>query len=246
MAKLFHAPAAVNRCARPLWPIVALLACAPDGEIGTLSVLTTEPASGAVHPNGAALRVRFDHYLDPDEPLGDAATVASAERSVAARVSYDPVDRALLVLPDRPLRVGVAYTITVHADVVRGFAGETLATDVTVGFVSGSPVAPRDPLPPVDFATEIAPVLEARCDCHGPEPAVFPPLDPESMSGVESQRQPDRVLVLPGRALDSYLVQRILVDYPGVRGLPMPLESPLTETEQRLVVSWVERLGEAR
>jgi hypothetical protein len=244
LATLFHAKAGVNRRAPAFWPILVLWACAPEGEAGALNVVNSTPESGAVHANEAPIRIGFDEFLDPRMPLEQAVTLTSAELVGRVRVTYDPVDRALLVLPDRPLRVGVGYKVTVHADVVRGFAGETLAADFVLGFLAGSSDAPRTPLPRVDYDAELAPVFEAKCDCHGPEPAVFPPLDPASMIGVTSQRQPDRLLVRPGRALDSYLVQRILQDYPGVRGLPMPLEAPLTRAEQRLVVSWVERLEE--
>ncbi len=244
LATLFHAKAGVNRCACVIWTIGVLAACAPEGEVGSLNVTSTAPLSGAVHPNSAPIRIGFDEYLDPLVPLGGAAVLLSSDRVARARISYDPVDRALLVRPNSPLRVGVGYTLTIQADVVRGFAGETLASDFVLGFVAGSADGPREPLPPVDYEVDLAPIFEEKCDCHGPEPAVFPPLDPGSMLGVASQRQPDRLLVQPGRALGSYLVQRILEDYPGVRGLPMPLEAPLTRSEQRLVVSWVERLGE--
>ncbi len=205
-------------------------------------MVSTQPEAGAVHPADAPLRVVFDHYLEPNLGLDASATLGSGAATFAARITYDPVARALLVVPLVTLRADLGYTLTVHADAIRGYAGETLAADVTLGFRAGRAAAPRTALPPVDFDRELRPVLEAKCDCHGPEPAVYPPLDPESLVGQPSQRQPDRTLVQPGRALHSYLVQRVLPDYPGVRGLPMPLDAPLSDDELRALVSWVERL----
>lgn len=209
-----------------------------------MSVVATEPAAGAVHPADAPLRVVVDRYLDPDVPVVNAATLSSGEATFAARVGYDPVSRALLVVPPVPLRADLGYTLTVHADALVGYQGETLAEDFAFGFRAGRARAPRTALPPADFDRDVRPVLEAKCDCHGPEPAVYPALTPEALIGARSQRQPDRVLVEPGRALHSYLVQRVLPEYPGVRGLPMPVEAPLDEEALRMLVSWVERLPE--
>ncbi len=240
VATLFDAVAGVNRAA--LAGVLLLGACAPVGEPELLSVVASEPASGAIHVANLPVRIAFDRYLDPALPLDGAAVLSSAELTAAARVRYDPVGRALLVFPTRPLRPGLGYTLTLPRDGLRGFAGEQLDFDFVLGFMASPATTPAVPLLPPDFERDLSPLFEAKCGCHGPEPAVFPPLDPTALIGIGSQRQPERVLVEPGHALRSYLVQRVLEGYPGVRGLPMPVEAPLTDAEQRLIVSWVEGL----
>ena len=87
---------------------------------------------------------------------------------------------------------------------------------------------------PVDFDTDLKPIIEARCGCHGPEPAAFPELKPDAMIDQAAQRQENRVLVRPGEPLRSYLIQRILEEYPGVRGM----EKELNDEERRLFIRW--------
>ncbi|MEZ4468355.1 MAG: hypothetical protein R3F43_28960 [bacterium] len=81
------------------------------------------------------------------------------------------------------------------AEALRGIDGRTLEADVEIGFMSRP--RPSAPAVPVDFATDIAPALAARCGCHGPEPLAFP-LDPASLVGASSQADPARLLVAPG------------------------------------------------
>ena len=242
LAKLVDANGVVNRCG-PLVVLgmVLLTGCAPQGDAPSLEIISSDPAFGSNHPADLPIRVRFNQYLDP-EALDGAIRVTSADVGFKVRVAYDPVDRALVVVPRLQLRTRVGYSVTIVADVVRGVLGETLAEDFDFDFVATAPTAPAAPAAELDFDVDLAPALEARCGCHGPEPDVFPDLVPEALVGVRSRRQPDRVLVEPGEPLQSYLVQRVLVDYPTVRGLPMPLDAPLSVDVQRRLVAWVEAL----
>lgn len=204
-------------------------------------MLATEPVEAAEHPADRALRVRFDRYLDPDVSGAVMVGLVSGDVGVGVDVAYDPVDRALVISPQFELRPGIGYVLTVARDGLRGFDGAVLESDLTLHFIAGLAVDPPVGAPaPVDFDDEVAPVLAARCGCHGPEPAAFPPLTPAGLINVESQRQPGRILVRPGRPLRSYLIQRVLVDYPGVRGQPKTLD----DAERRLLIDWVSGLAQ--
>ncbi len=237
---LFAPGSNVNRRAGLAVILACCLGCAPDGEAPSLSVVEVEPPAGTEHPADLPLRIRFDRYLDP-ETVADSAAVRSSDVYFSIRAAYDPVDRALLVVPVIQLRVGLEYVLELDPERLRGLEGERLDAPFEAVFRAGLPAGEGAP-PPVDFEADLAPALEAACDCHGPEPAAFPPLTPEALLEVPSRRQPERTLVVPGDAPNSYLLQRVLVDYPGVRGAPMPVEGPLPDDVLRDLVSWIEGL----
>jgi mono/diheme cytochrome c family protein len=211
-------------------------ACGPDSTTDLLTVVATVPAEAADAP----LRVRFDGYLSEAMRLGAAARLASADVGVAVSVLYDPVEQGLVVVPVRPLRVGLGYTLTVDAAVVEGVDGRRLDADLTVDFVAGNPAsAGHAPRTPVRFADLEADLRAACGDCHGASPGAYPPLTAADLVEAPSKRRPGAVLVQPGAPLGSELVRRILPDYPGTLGAPMPPDAPLDVALQKRVVDWV-------
>lgn len=220
--------------------MLSLVACGPDSTTDSLAVVATVPTDGARHAADAPLRVRFDGYLADDVRLGSAASLASADVGIAVAVLYDPVEQGLVVLPDRPLRVGLGYTLTVDASVVEAVDGRRLPADLTVDFVAGNPIsADRGPRPPVRFADLEADLRAACGDCHGAPPGAYPPMTAADLVEGPSKRRPGAVLVQPGAPLDSELVRRVLVDYPGTLGAPMPPDAPLDVALQKRLVDWV-------
>lgn len=205
----------------------------------SLRVVSTTPASGESAPADRVLRIVFDRYLDVASISVGAIALRSGEGSAAFVVGYDPVDRALLVGPRTPLRPGLGYTLTVEPGAVTGLDGSGLAEAVAVDLRAGPP-SDDGPSAAVDYTRDVAPIVEARCGCHGP--GVFPRLTPAGLVGVGSARQPGRTLVVPGAPLESVLIERILPDYPGSRGM----EKSLSDAERRVWVRWVEGLRRAR
>lgn len=90
---------------------------------------------------------------------------------------------------------------------------------------------------PVDFAKQVAPVLEKKClGCHNPNNAK----GDISLSTMEEVLRSDSELVIPGKALDSDLY---LVATPEEEGEKpyMPEEGdPLTEEEAALLERWID------
>ncbi|MCA9527502.1 MAG: hypothetical protein KC549_14530 [Myxococcales bacterium] len=223
------------------WWALALAGCLAAPDAPALRIVGAVPASGEEHPAGAPLRVYFDGYLDPQMDFRRALTLDSADVAIDLQVGYDPSGPALVGVPRAALRPDLGYRLVVQAEHVRGIDDRVLPESVEIGFLSRP--WPTAPATPVSFERDIAPALAARCGCHGPEPLAFPPLTPESLVGVPSRAEPDRLLVAPGDPLGSALLRKVLPDYPGVRGLAMPPDGPpLAPAVLRAVVSWIEAI----
>jgi hypothetical protein len=212
-----------------------------DADPESLSVVTSAPRAGARHPAADPLRVRFNRYLDPRLDWDLAVTLTSADVPIGIDVGYDPAGPDLVVLPRLALRPGLGYRVVVAADAVRGIDGSTLDDDVEIGFVA-APGEAAPPPAPVDFDADLAPLFARRCGCHGPEPAVYPPLTAGALLGLEPQRDPTLPFVAPGAPLRSLLVLKVLPGYPGLLGETMPPDHPLAPDEIRQVVEWVRAL----
>ena len=225
-----------------LWGVFPLLviwslACTPDIPEPRLYVASTVPEQGAVHPADAPLRIRFEGYLHPATRWGGAVTVESGEMGHGVSVGYDPVDQSLVVTPTVPFRPGLAYTLTVPEERVIGAVGAVFEEAFTLDFVAGPPTALPAPEATV-FADHVAPIFVAQCGCHGPTGETAPVLTPSALLGEASWRQPNWPLVNPGRPMSSYLVLRMLPDYPGITGPTKVLE----DDEVRVVIDWIRHL----
>ncbi len=211
--------------------------CTPDIDEATLSIVTTSPEQGAVHPADRPLRIRFEEYLYPATRWGNTAVVESGAMGHPVTVSYDPVDQSLVVLPSISFRPGLAYTLTLPEETVIGAMGALLESSFTLDFIAGPPRSLPNPQPP-NFDDDVVPIFAARCSCHGPIGETPPTLVPQSLISEPSRRQPNWPLVNPGRPMSSYLVLRMLPDYPGITGPAKSLE----DDEVRLIIDWIRHL----
>lgn len=213
-----------------------VVSCGTQETAPALEVVATAPVDDSTWPADLPIEVRFDRYLDPTAINESDVVVTSGEVGVTVDLGYDPVSKALIIEPAGNLRVGVAYVVRVRAGEVRGIDGSLLAEDWVLHFTAGSLRNPEPPAP-VSFA-DLEPVFAERCGCHGPAPSAFPALTPADLIDQPAARQPGRTLVVPGRPMSSYLVQRVLEAYPGVVGG----EKALSDAERRQIVHWVEGL----
>ena len=99
----------------------------------------------------------------------------------------------------------------------------------------------------IDYSKDIQTVFNNRCsNCHvksGGSPAAGLDLDPgaswDSLVNAPSQEQLGRLLVVPGRPLDSVLFEKINCEIPNA-GWRMPRgRSPLPLDEQALIFDWI-------
>jgi len=219
----------------------AVSACVSGDDDPSLRVVGTEPPEGQAHPATAPLEIRFDAYLGP-VPLSSAAVrLNSGEVEVPVGLLDDPIARALVLRPIDELVPGLTYTLTVEPAAVASLDGRRLEAAFTLNFVATA-TGVRPASGPPDFDADVRPLLERRCGCHGPPPAVWPPLEPEVLLFAPSRADPHRVLLDPGAPMRSALILKVLPGYPGVSGVGMPPGSPLPESERRLLFDWVRSL----
>lgn len=226
------------RCA----PLVGLAACVTgiDGH-GALTLRSSSPVDGATWPANAPLVLRFDRYLGTVPSVSPSVSLVSGDVPVPVGLLYDPVERAVVVLPAEELTPGVGYLLTISEESLRGLDGSTLSEPLEIGFsATAGGVRPADPL--VDFEADVRPVFERRCGCHGPPPLAFPALEPASLIDRPGRRSGALPLVAPGAPLRSGLVRKILPGYPGVTGDSMPPEGTLPTNELRVIVDWIRDL----
>lgn len=196
------------------------------------------PEEGQTLSADKAIRVQFDQYLELDSVINSGATLVSGEATAAIRLSYDPVDRALLATPTRNLRVGLGYRFAIPADDMQGLNGSQLRTPFELNFrATELEEAVRGT---IDFESDVMPIFQKTCGCHGPEPRIFPDLsDVNAMLDRPSVRQPEFELLKPGRPLESYLVLRLLGAYPGIWGE----SKDISDSDARIIIQWVGEMG---
>ena len=226
----------------PVWVLIACLSgCTVPAETLSLGVVGTTPEEGGRLPANEVLKVTFDDYLDPESIRQTEVVVKSGAETATLNLGYDPVDRALLIIPRVGLRAGIGYEAFVSAEHLRSLSGNPLGDDIRWTFRAEGPRSQPE-YQAIDFETDIRPIFDMSCGCHGPEPKMFPELRPDALIRTSSARQPDRKLIVPGQPLESYLVQRLLPDYPAVQGPP----KNLTDSETRRIIRWIREMSGTR
>lgn len=210
-----------------------------EDQMKPLQIVTAIPTQGAAHPADTPLRLITDRYLDPTRDWAQAVQLTSGELRFAVEVGYDPVAPGLVIVPIAALRPGLGYTLTVFADSLYGLDGSQLEADLTLDFVAAVGLNTPEPAP-LDFDTDVAPILTANCGCHGPD---LPPRMTEAdLLDQPSLVDPDRWMVRRGLPMQSTLILKVLDGYPHRLGQQMPPEGPPLDPERlRTLVTWVAR-----
>lgn len=99
----------------------------------------------------------------------------------------------------------------------------------------------------IDYNNDIQAIFNNRCsNCHvksGGSPSAGLDLDPgaswDSLVNASSHEQTDRLLVIPGQPLASYMFEKINCETPNA-GMRMPRgRPPLPLAEQALIFDWI-------
>ncbi len=202
----------------------------------------------AVNPQ---LALRFDRHLDPFQvdPLA-AVRLTTGRRRVELDAWWDPVDRALYATPTEPLKPGVRYVLEVVAPSALPDLGgrtpdaalvEALRTPFTVdpaGVERDSPAPDLDESNPESEFRRLVISGPGSCTiCHttgssypGAELALD---DLAALVNRPALTAPARTLVIPGQPERSYLLHKLLDDYPDIGGLPMPLGMGMSPDDRR-------------
>lgn len=203
---------------------------------------TVEPGASEVARN-QPITLTFSEYLDAASfEFFDAVSLSSGTIFVPTWSRYSMVDKSLTVFPAGDLRASLIYTLALNPETVRSIFGDPQAAPFSLQFqtADASYVEQERGVAPLSFADDIAPVFEAGCSCHYESPDLLQLTHAGLVSQSASQRL-DRLLVRPYSAPDSYLMHKLLRDYPDRRlemmpppwaDDPRPLRSELRRVEQ--------------
>ncbi|TXD34477.1 hypothetical protein FRC96_12655 [Lujinxingia vulgaris] len=208
-----------------------------------LRVIEVTPAQSiATHPT---IEVRFNAYLAPDSFTSyGALSLRSGGLSSGGRIDYRMTRKTLRLRPRSALIDGLRYTL---------FASPGLRS------VTGAPLFPNTPAPerftdatlpdspaldrPEVRWDDIAPLVERSCNsCHDDPEWQLPRLTPQALRQTRST-QVEAPLVMPFEPAQSYLMHKILPDYPlrrfTVQPPPYSDAPPLSLDEIERIEDWI-------
>ena len=180
----------------------------------TTDSLSTEPT----------IYVEFNDYIEDDTfRTYDAGSLHSGGLSWGGWTDYVMTDKRLVWTARSSLPAGLDVTFRL-ADDFESVTGSPLRehTDLAKWRTAAHPPASNtNPLPSPTWS-DVDAIFESHCTrCHGDPDWQLNPLTPDSLVG-EHSTQVDRLLVRPYDPADSYLMQKLLWDYPLIRNSPQP------------------------
>jgi hypothetical protein len=205
------------------------------------------------HEEGDSLNVTdptftfaFNDYLDlRASALENAFSLRAGIHQPRVQPSWDAVRQTLRIRPLDPLRPGLVYTLAVDRELLRGLGSRPVESPIDEWEFRVDAVAQIGgelDLPTFTYAEHVRPVLVENCGCHWSPGTVLTPLDSATLRGRADQRS-GRALVVPFDAGRSYLVEKILDDYPDRFGTQMPPpwadESPLSSEDLQQIHDWI-------
>ncbi|TXD38437.1 hypothetical protein FRC98_06025 [Lujinxingia vulgaris] len=191
------------------------------------------------------IEVRFNAYLDPATFNSySALSVRSGGLSTSGRIDYRMTRKTLRLRPRTDLIDGLRYTLFASPN-LRSVTGAPLFpnTPAPERFTDATlPASPPLDRPPVTWS-DIAPLFEHSCNgCHNDPTWQLPELTPETLRQTRST-QVDAPLLMPFEPASSYLMHKILPDYPRrrftVQPPPYSDAPPLSLDEIERIEDWI-------
>ena len=216
-----------------------------DGLDRTLRIVDVAPRPDeGLLPLNPRVEIYFNRYLDTEAlTYFNAISVDSGGVRAWERAVYRLSSKRATVVVRADLEPGLYYDITLNPEVLFSVEGYPFAGPASIRFEVGQEAVSHPPAP-VPTWNDVAPILAPCHECHDDPEAFLPQLRPAGMVGVASLQEPSLWLVRPGDASTSYLMHKILPDYPFREGTSQPpawagLE-PLTVEEIEVVERWIE------
>lgn len=199
----------------------------PQGEISTRPTIAVE----------------FNQYLDPTSfgTLG-VVRLQSGGHLRTGVVDYRMTRKKLLFEPTRELEPGLSYSLVFGADDIESVVGSPLDPDVGLPtYTADDQLEPtRSFERPAVGWQEVEELFDAHCnDCHADPDWQLPELSRDRLVGGRSE-QTDTMLVEPYHPARSYLMHKILPDYPVRRHTVQP--PPYSEHAGALSTDDIERI----
>lgn len=218
----------------------------PAGE-SWLTVQEILPAAGDIPPR-PVVSIRMSNYIDDDRLVDiDVVSLASGGRRAFGRTSWDMQSRTLTWRPSAPLTPGLEYDLVLNTSRFQSVTGAPLWNAPRVRWkVDADLESPTIAERRGSSWGQVEAVLARKCwSCHQDPQWQLNPLTVESMVG-ERAKDVDAFLVLPRDPDDSYLIHKVLPDYPLIRwDIQPPAWSgaqPLEPGEIQVFIDWIETM----
>lgn len=206
----------------------------------------------SVSPSGEDLdvapriAVTFSDYLDDDSFRSYRfASLRSGGLVAGGLADYIMTDKTVIWRPYNDIEPGLAYTFELNDELSSATDSPLLLPAQWPVFVAsddgGRAAVGELPQPVFD---EVDPIFEAHCvECHRDEQSGLNPLTYDSLVGTRST-QTGLYLVRPGDPADSYLMRKLLWDYPDIEFTHQPPpwaegSEPLEREELLLIEGWI-------
>jgi hypothetical protein len=193
------------------------------------------------------IRLQLSDYLEDDSFKSfNFMFLRSGGRVYGGTSTYSVVDRAIYFEPNQRLPSSLIFEVVINPDIKAEADIRIQIPDSLVAYqTSSSILAPRPVSQQPVTWSDIESIIQAECsNCHTEEPGSPVALTHDNLVG-EKSRQVDRFLVKPGDASDSYLMQKLLEDYPGIRFTRQPPpwseNGPLSGNELKTIERWIEQ-----
>jgi hypothetical protein len=206
--------------------------------------LTPSPQDGPI-ARDATFTLSFNAYLNPD-PLTyyNVFVLSSGGLRAGGSAEYHMVDRALVFTTTRAMTPDLYWTLAWDPEVLQTLTGQPLDGPLGATFVVEDRLEDRPaPAPPTTWQ-DIAPILAPCGACHDDPAWRLPPITPEALINQPSAQRTGRVLVRPFDPTRSYLLHKLLPDFPSRDGEAQPPAwaedaAPLSREELRLIERWI-------
>lgn len=193
------------------------------------------------------IKITFNAYLDTTTFNSFAPVqIASGGYLHTGQVDYWMTQRALYFRPNTALEPDLLYELRLPGGKnLRSIVGSPLHPELTLPAMHArqeleDPPPHRRPRIPWD---DVEAIFDASCNsCHNDPSRDLPMLTPEGLIGAPSD-QVDFALVDPFRPAQSYLMHKILPDYPERRFTEQPPPwsdaPPLSVHDMELIEHWI-------
>ncbi|MFU8804629.1 MAG: hypothetical protein ACNA8W_12520 [Bradymonadaceae bacterium] len=212
-----------------------------------LQIKSIAPATDEDIPLQPVLEITFTDYIDPATFTTYGVLALQSGGIIAAGdVEYSMAERTLRWTPRRLLEPGFAYRLVLFETGISSVTGSPLIAPARMPrYIVDEDATIESTLPrqTVRWA-DIEPIFDAKCaSCHGDARWGLPELTHDVLVDTRSE-QVEHMLVRPFDPTRSYLMHKILPDYPLRRFTVQPPpwfeeRSPLSDEEIGLIEAWI-------